>query len=270
MHLAGREGVSLGRDRLDDFDRHLLRVIESRLPHTEISCDGSRFSVARFCKTNEETVNAEATTNSPPRRTDHPSAAMVGLAGVVFATLILAPSAPFAQQLRSVLPPSGHLNPVVEKLSQGKRVNMCLAPAHPISRARMHGPWPVREISTTCTSTWSATPCGSSKWSICLAFMTDKTGILRRGHAQTHPAVFARFPPMRPMQPLGTSRQSPQAVRHGQDLRANPWSRFLRVGRADRLDRDELTVVGVRPLPAALSRGGRPCGAPVSTAIGCF
>ena len=74
---------------------------------------------------------------------------------------------------------------------------MCSVSALPTCRCRTRGPWRATRASTTCTSTWNTTRCGSRRSSTSWRSWSPATraGILARGNAQAHPPVFARFPP---------------------------------------------------------------------------
>ena len=101
-----------------------------------------------------------------------------------------------------------HLNPVVEKLSQGKHVfgvrtsDLSLQNARSLARANdidyvyldmEHNPMRFGELEQF------------------MAYLKDVEGVLKRGTAQAHPAVFARFAPY--------SREDVQwTIKHGLDL----------------------------------------------------
>ena len=85
-----------------------------------------------------------------------------------------------------------HLNPVVEKLVQGKHVfgvstsDLSLQNARALARDP-HIDYVYVDMEHNAMR--------FDQLEVFLAGLVDKAGILRRGHAQAHPAVFARFAP---------------------------------------------------------------------------
>ena len=85
-----------------------------------------------------------------------------------------------------------HLNPVVEKLSEGKHVFGVSTSDLSLQNARALA----RDASIDYVYLdMEHNAMRFDQLEIFLAGMVDKAGILRRGHAQAHPAVFARFAP---------------------------------------------------------------------------
>ena len=107
-------------------------------------------------------------------------------AGVVSATVL--GSARSAQE--SYL----HLNPVVEKLAQGKHVFGVSTSDLSIQNARALARDPSIDYVYV---DMEHNPLRFDQLEHFVAFLvaSDKAGIIERGHAQAHPAVFARFPP---------------------------------------------------------------------------
>ena len=93
-------------------------------------------------------------------------------------------SVPSAQQ------PYLHLNPVVEKLSEGKHVFGVSTSDLSLQNARALARDP--NIDYVYLD-MEHNAMRFDQLEIFLSGMTDKAGILRRGNAQAHPAVFARF-----------------------------------------------------------------------------
>ncbi len=118
---------------------------------------------------------------------------------VVAALLVPAPS---AQE------PYLHLNPVVEKLSQGKHVFGVSTSDLSLQNARALARDP--NIDYVYLD-MEHNAMRFDQLEIFLAGMTDKAGILRRGNAQAHPAVFARFVPY-------GSENAQWVVKHALDL----------------------------------------------------
>jgi len=111
-------------------------------------------------------------------------------------------SAPSAQQ------PYLHLNPVVEKLSEGKHVFGVSTSDLSLQNARALARDP--NIDYVYLD-MEHNAMRFDQLEIFLSGMTDKAGILQRGNAQAHPAVFARFAPY--------GREDAQwVVKHGLDL----------------------------------------------------
>ena len=111
-------------------------------------------------------------------------------------------SAPSAQQ--SYL----HLNPVIEKLSQGKHVFGVSTSDFSLQNARSLARDPDIDF------VYLDMEHGAMRFDqleIFLSGMTDKAGILERGNAQAHPAVFARFAPY-------ASEEAQWVVKHALDL----------------------------------------------------
>tara|TARA_Y100000588_G_scaffold374892_1_gene450616 strand:+ start:813 stop:1778 length:966 start_codon:yes stop_codon:yes gene_type:complete len=87
-----------------------------------------------------------------------------------------------------------HLNPVVEKLSQGKHVFGVSTTDLSLQNARALA----REPSIDYVYVdMEHNPLRFEQLEQFVAFLvaSDKAGFIERGHAQAHPAVFARFPP---------------------------------------------------------------------------
>ena len=107
-------------------------------------------------------------------------------AGVVAATVLA--SAPAAQE--SYL----HLNPVVEKLAEGKHVFGVSTSDLSIQNARALARDPSIDYVYV---DMEHNPLRFDQLEQFVAFLVagDKAGIIVRGNAQAHPAVFARFPP---------------------------------------------------------------------------
>lgn len=107
---------------------------------------------------------------------------------LLFALPVLLPSVPAAQTT------GVHLNPVVEKLSQGKHVFGVSTSDLSLSNAMSLAGNP--DIDYVYLD-MEHTPLRWDAMREFLAFITagDKAGMLKRGNAQVRPAVFARFPP---------------------------------------------------------------------------
>ena len=106
--------------------------------------------------------------------------------GATVAVLMLVAPAPVAQE------PYLHLNPVVAKLSEGKHVFGVSTSDLSLQNARALARDP--NIDYVYLD-MEHNAMRFDQLEIFLAGMTDKAGILRRGNAQAHPAVFARFAP---------------------------------------------------------------------------
>ncbi len=111
-------------------------------------------------------------------------------------------SVPSAQQ------PYLHLNPVVEKLSEGKHVFGVSTSDLSLQNARALARDP--NIDYVYLD-MEHNAMRFDQLEIFLSGMTDKAGILRRGNAQAHPAVFARFAPY-------GSEDAQWVVKHALDL----------------------------------------------------
>ena len=109
-------------------------------------------------------------------------------AGVVMAAIVMSVPTPSAQE------PYLHLNPVIEKLSQGKHVFGVSTSDLSIQNARSLARDPTIDYVYV---DMEHNPLRFDQLEHFLAFLTasDKAGIIERGNAQAHPAVFARFPP---------------------------------------------------------------------------
>jgi 4-hydroxy-2-oxoheptanedioate aldolase len=109
-------------------------------------------------------------------------------AALLLALPFLLPNAPSAQTARA------HLNPVVEKLSQGRHVFGVSTSDLSLSNAMSLAGDP--NIDYVYLD-MEHTPLRFDDMRNFLAFVTagDKAGILERGNGQVRPAVFARFPP---------------------------------------------------------------------------
>lgn len=123
------------------------------------------------------------------------------LAGAAVLVALLVP-APTAQQ------PYLHLNPVVEKLSQGKHVFGVSTSDLSLQNARSLARDP--NIDYVYID-MEHNAMRFDQLEIFLSAMTDKAGILQRGNAQAHPAVFARFVPY-------ASEDAQWVVKHALDL----------------------------------------------------
>ena len=122
--------------------------------------------------------------------------------GATVVVLALVVPAPVAQE------PYLHLNPVVEKLSQGKHVFGVSTSDLSLQNARSLARDP--NIDYVYID-MEHNAMRFDQLEIFLAGLTDKGGILRRGHAQAHPAVFARFAPY-------GSENAQWVVKHALDL----------------------------------------------------
>ena len=130
----------------------------------------------------------------------HPRPLVYTLTGAVFVALLV--SAPSAQQ------PYLHLNPVVEKLSQGKHVFGVSTSDLSLQNARSLARDP--DIDYVYLD-MEHNAMRFDQLEIFLSGMTDKAGILQRGNGQAHPAVFARFAPY-------GSENAQWVVKHALDL----------------------------------------------------
>ncbi len=108
--------------------------------------------------------------------------------GVSLVAVVMLVSGPSAQE--SYL----HLNPVVEKLSQGSHVFGVSTSDLSLQNARSLAA--SQEIDYVYVD-MEHNPLRFDELERFVAFLvaSDKAGIARRGHTQAHPAVFARFPP---------------------------------------------------------------------------
>src|ERR1700684_2968724 len=94
-----------------------------------------------------------------------------------------------------------HLNPAVEKLARGEAIigthtdDMSLPNCPPIARLDFAYAYVDMEHG----------PLNLDGLAYCVAAMVDKAAILKKGNAQPHVALFARFPP------------------YGRDLQSNDW-----------------------------------------------
>ena len=107
-------------------------------------------------------------------------------AGVVTATVLA--SAPLAQETYL------HLNPVVEKLSQGKHVFGVSTSDLSIQNARALAREPGIDY-VYVDMEHNPLRFGQLEHFVAFLVASDKAGFIERGNAQAHPAVFARFPP---------------------------------------------------------------------------
>ena len=101
-----------------------------------------------------------------------------------------------------------HLNPVIEKLSQGKHVFGVSTSDFSLQNARSLA------RDSDIDFVYLDMEHGAMRFDqleIFLSGMTDKAGILERGNAQAHPAVFARFAPY-------ASEEAQWVVKHALDL----------------------------------------------------
>ena len=109
-------------------------------------------------------------------------------AGVVMAVIVMSVPTPSAQE--SYL----HLNPVIEKLSQGRHVFGVSTSDISLQNARSLARDPTIDYVYV---DMEHNPLRFSELEHFVAFLaaSDKAGIIERGNAQNRPAVMARFPP---------------------------------------------------------------------------
>ena len=118
---------------------------------------------------------------------------LLGGAGIV--STLLTAAVPSAQE--SYL----HLNPVVEKLSQGKHVFGVSTSDLSLQNARaLAGDQSIDYVYVDMEH--NPLRFGQLEQFVAFLVASDKGGIIERGNAQAHPAVFARFPPYGREQPL--------------------------------------------------------------------
>ena len=101
-----------------------------------------------------------------------------------------------------------HLNPVIEKLAGGKHVFGVSTSDFSVQNARSLARDP--DIDFVYLD-MEHSAMRFDQLEIFLSCMTDKAGILERGNAQAHPAVFARFAPY-------ASEEAQWVVKHALDL----------------------------------------------------
>ena len=101
-----------------------------------------------------------------------------------------------------------HLNPAIEKLSEGKHVFGVSTSDFSLQNARSLARDP--DIDFVYLD-MEHSAMRFDQLEIFLSCMTDKAGILERGNAQAHPAVFARFAPY-------ASEEAQWVVKHALDL----------------------------------------------------
>jgi 4-hydroxy-2-oxoheptanedioate aldolase len=124
------------------------------------------------------------------------------LGAALIATLIFLPAVTPAQQ------PWLHLNPVVEKLIEGKTVFGVSTSDLSIQNARSLAQ---DDNIDYVYIDMEHNPMRFEQLEMFMAFLIDKAGIVKRGNAQAHPAVFARFAPY-------SREEELWVIKHGLDL----------------------------------------------------
>ena len=141
-----------------------------------------------------------------------------------------------------------HLNPVIEKLSQGKHVFGVSTSDFSLQNARSLARDPDIDF------VYLDMEHGAMRFDqleIFLSGMTDKAGILERDNAQAHPAVFARFAPY-------ASEEAQWVVKHALDL----GLMGILINNVETPQQAENIVRTMRYMPARDSNDSYPAGSP--------